>query len=106
MSNNHIFELDRFAKMFKALANPNRLKIYIRLVSCCGPGTVCSLEEKDERPTVGELCDETCVGVSTVSHHLKELSNSGLIRMERKGQRVLCWADPEVFQEIAKFFSI
>ena len=104
MSKSQILELDRLAKMFKALSNPNRLKIFLRLVSCCCSGTVCAIKEKDERPTVGELCDETCVGVSTVSHHLKELSNSGLIHMERKGQRVLCWADPAAVEEIGKFF--
>jgi ArsR family transcriptional regulator len=43
---------------------------------------------------------------STVSHHIKELRRAGLIRMERRGQKIECWVDPEVLKELAGFFSV
>ena len=35
--------IERYAEMFKALSNPNRLKIFMKLTSCCEPGTVTSI---------------------------------------------------------------
>ena len=37
MSNYQKEEVQRFAEVFEALSNPNRLHIFLRLVSCC-PG--------------------------------------------------------------------
>lgn len=76
--------------MFKALSNPNRLQIFIQLLEdtimeegCCtsGPGA-CSC--------IGELGRDLGIVPSTLSHHIKELNQAGLIEMERQGQNVLC----------------
>jgi ArsR family transcriptional regulator len=103
MSNYQKEGVERFAGIFKGLSNPNRLRIFLRLVSCCAPGTVCTVD--DRKAYVGELARDLDVGPSTVSHHIKELHRAGLIRMERKGQNVECWVDPEVLQDLAGFFS-
>jgi DNA-binding transcriptional ArsR family regulator len=47
------------------------------------------------RQCVGELCKGLEIDPSTVSHHVRELRQSGLIRMERRGKNMLCWVDPE-----------
>ncbi len=101
--------------MMKALADPTRLRIYNFLrESCCG------IKIKDEEdvlpetslavsgPTVGEVC--CCVmGVekipSSLSFHLKELRNAGLIKMEKRGKNVLCSVNRETQSELAKYFS-
>jgi len=90
--------------MFRALSNPNRLKIFLRLASgrdgamtCCVGDEVCAC--------VGELGRDLGIVASTVSHHLRELHGAGLIRMERRGQSVECRADPEVFALLARFFG-
>jgi len=90
--------------MFKALSNPNRLSIFLRLVSCCAPGTTCSTDA-GMRECVGELGKDLGIGPSTVSHHIKELSRAGLIRVERRGQNVECWADPETLNALATFLN-
>ena len=90
--------------MFKALANPNRLRIFSRLASCCTPGTVCGAEE-DMRACVGDLGQDMSIAPSTVSHHIKELRRAGLIRMKRRGKRVECWIDPGILSDLAEFFS-
>lgn len=87
-------EIDRFAEIFRALSNPNRLRIFLRLISCCPPGTKCSTDTA-VRQCVGDLGKGLEIDPSTVSHHIRELRQSGLIRMERSGKNILCWVDPE-----------
>jgi len=66
----------------------------LRLISCCPPGTKCISDARGQ-PCVGELGQDLEIDPSTVSHHLKELRRSGLIRMERRGKRIICWVDRE-----------
>ncbi len=91
-------------EVFKALANPNRLRIFLRLISCCPPGTKCSSEEAVRR-CVGELGQDLEIDPSTVSHHLKELRRAGLIRVERRGKHILGWVDRETVETVANLLS-
>ena len=104
MSNNQNDSLERFSEIFKALSNPNRLKIFLRLVSCCVPGTVWSIEAK-EAACVGDVAKDLEIVPSTVSHHIKELRQAGLIKMRRSGQKIECWVDPEVLKDLEGFFQ-
>lgn len=104
MSNNRNKQIDEFSEIFKALSNPNRLKIFIRLASCCAPGTV-SLIDEDHTAYVGDLSSELDVGKSTVSHHIKELRRVGLLKSERRGQKIACWVDPEKVRQLERFFD-
>ncbi len=92
------------AEMFKALSNPNRLNIFLRLMNCCAPGTVCSVDEAGKR-CVGDLGADLNIAPSTLSHHIKELNRAGLVRMQRRGQHVDCWVDPVVVEELGRFFE-
>ena len=89
--------------MFKALSNPHRLALFQRLMSCCVPGTVCGSEEVT-RYCVGEVGEGLDIAPSTLSHHLKELKQAGLIQTEREGKTILCWVDPDVLEELTHFF--
>jgi ArsR family transcriptional regulator len=106
MSNYKKEKIQRFADIFKALSNPNRLSIFLQLVSCCVPGKIHALEADAGKAYVGELAEDLEIVPSTVSHHIKELYRAGLIRMERKGQKVECWIDPNVLQDLVRFFSL
>jgi ArsR family transcriptional regulator, arsenate/arsenite/antimonite-responsive transcriptional repressor len=105
MSNNQTDSVGKFSEIFKALSNPNRLKIFLRLVSCCVPGTVWSLEPKDIA-CVGDVAKDLEIVPSTVSHHIKELRQAGLIKMKRSGQKIECWVDPEVLKDLEGFFQL
>ena len=105
MSNYRKYDLEKMAGMFKALSNPNRLRIFLRLISCCVPGTIHSIDE-GESTYVGDLGRDLGIVPSTVSHHIKELRRAGLIQMERRGQKIECWVDPEVIKDLAGFFSV
>jgi ArsR family transcriptional regulator len=96
--------MNTLAEAFKALSNPNRLKIFQQLLGCCAPGTVCTAEQA-ARHCVGDLGNGLNIAPSTLSHHIKELSRAGLIQMERRGQHVDCWVDPMTIAELSQFFS-
>ncbi len=97
-------EVERLAEVFRALSNPNRLRILLRLITCCAPGTVYRIEP-GTGSYVGDLGKKLDIVPSTVSHHIKELRRAGLIRMKRAGQRIECWVDPEALKEVSRFFS-
>ena len=102
------YPTDRFeelASVFRALSNPNRLKIFMRLASCCSPGTVCDGDDAEMRRYVGEIGRELSIAPSTVSHHLKALRDTGLIRTQRRGQHIECWVDPNILQALSEFFG-
>ena len=103
MSNNQNDSIQRFATIFKALSNPHRLRIFRKLTTCCAPGTVWDMEAANSA-YVGELAKDLDIVASTVSHHIKELRQAGLIRVRRRGQKVECWVDPEVYDDLANFF--
>ena len=108
MPNDQIKNIEKFAEMFKALSNPNRLRLFMRLVTCCKPGTVTSIStgtESEGCACVGELGRDLNIVASTISHHMKELRQAGLVHMERRGQRIECWIDPETVANLQGFFS-
>jgi len=95
---------DALASMFKALANPNRLKIFDLVRQ--GVGTCCTVDELGERCScVCDIAEHMNLALSTVSHHLKELRSAGLIRCEKRGQWVYCAVNPEALDTLADFLE-
>ena len=104
MSKYRNHNIEKTAEILKALANPNRLRIFSRLVSCCEKG-VTYVAGNGLCPCVGELGKDLGIAASTLSHHVKELRRVGLIHMERKGQKIECGVDEKVLKEISGFFA-
>jgi DNA-binding transcriptional ArsR family regulator len=104
MSNYREADLTRFAEAFKALSNPNRLAIFLHLVSCCPPGTLCSFDE-EMRKCVGDLGKGLQIVSSTISHHIKELRTAGLIHVQKKGKFTECWVDGETVKLLADLLT-
>ncbi|MEU0288215.1 ArsR/SmtB family transcription factor [Streptomyces sp. NPDC052492] len=77
-------EAETAARMFKALGDPVRLRLFSAVASHEG-GEAC-------------VCDISDVGVSqpTVSHHLKKLKEAGLLTSERRGTWVYYRVEPSV----------
>jgi len=98
--------MDELAKIFKALSDKNRLAIFRTIregFDCCTVQPNGSLEQNGN--TVSEIAAEFDLSLSTVSHHLKELRNAGLIVCERRGQRVHCRPDDSVMEKIEAFVN-
>ncbi|MCL2584644.1 MAG: metalloregulator ArsR/SmtB family transcription factor [Streptosporangiales bacterium] len=86
-------DAERMATMFKALADPVRLRLFSRVAA--------------NRSGEASVCDIQNVGVSqpTVSHHLKKLREAGLIVSERRGTWVYCRVAPGVLPAMAAMLS-
>jgi ArsR family transcriptional regulator, arsenate/arsenite/antimonite-responsive transcriptional repressor len=102
MSNDHIEplgekRLEHMAALFKALSNPNRLKLYAMLLPCLPPGTVCVADADEVESCQRKLSEHIGLAPSTVSHHLKELKNAGLIHMKRQGKQVSIEVDARMY---------
>lgn len=96
--------------MFKALGDPTRLRIFDFLRCCCGSVAVGAEGEVRpvEGPTVGEVCCQVTGAdkiTSTISFHLKELRNAGLIVMERRGKNMICSLDRDALRTLANYLS-
>jgi DNA-binding transcriptional ArsR family regulator len=65
-------------KLFKALCDPRRLALLIRLA------------EAGEPCTVGAVADGSGVDMSVVSRHLAILREAGVIQCEKRGKEVWC----------------
>jgi len=102
MLNYRTEDLQRYTAIFKALSNPHRLAIFLRLIRCCEPGTTCGV---DGAVCVGDLGRDLGIVPSTVSHHIKELRLAGLIRMERRGQTIQCSIAPVALQDLSRFLT-
>ncbi len=104
MSNYRNDETDRFTDAFKALSNSHRLQIFNILSNCCEPGTECTTEQAFSC-CVGDLGPRLDIAASTLSHHLKELNQAGLINMKREGKQVFCSINRSMLKEIRILFN-
>lgn len=105
MSKYRIGDFSRLAGKFKALSNPHRLKIFMRLATSCLADSDCC--DSDEMcACVGELGRDLKIAPSTVSHHIKELNQAGLIVLKRAGQSIQCRVEPKVLKELENTFRL
>jgi len=101
-------KIEKVSQMFKALSNPNRLKIFMRLISCCQSETITSIKSETEPKgciCVAEIGRDVEIAPSTLSHHLKELRHAGIIVMKRRGQKIDYCIDPIALSALKEFFS-
>jgi ArsR family transcriptional regulator len=91
-------------RVFKALSDPTRLHILEFLACCCCGRAAIQEDGGVEGRTAGEVCCHI-TGIdrvtSTVSHHLHELANADLIRIERRGKTAVCTLVPETMLALA-----
>jgi predicted transcriptional regulator len=83
---------NKLAQMMKALAHPARIAIIqhlIKINSC-----IC-----------GDLVNELGLAQATISQHLKELKNIGLIKGTIEGASICYCIDPKVYQSFQKEFE-
>jgi ArsR family transcriptional regulator, arsenate/arsenite/antimonite-responsive transcriptional repressor len=97
-------DVDKLARMFRALSNPNRLRLFMNL-----------LEESKLDLAKGRIHDCFLVkllgglgdiGAPTVSHHVKELADAGLIHTQREGKQLICSVDPDGLAQLRAALSV
>jgi ArsR family transcriptional regulator len=91
----------QLVRVFKALADENRLAIFQLLRERCAAG--CEVSEHGIDRTVTEIAKDFDLALSTVSHHLKELRNAGLILCEKHGKQVYCRVNSALLKDLEGF---
>ena len=92
-------EIKQLTKIFKALSNENRLQLFLEIL------------EKDNLSInqhdcfISELANHLKIGAPTISHHVKELENAGLIHTDKKGKLITANVNKEVINIIVKMLS-
>ena len=96
--------VDHLARMFRALGNPNRLRLFMNLLEesklDLAKGRIhdCFLAK-----LLGGLGD---IGAPTVSHHVKELADAGLIQTQREGKQLICSVDPRGLEQLREALTL
>ncbi len=83
---------NRLASMMKALAHPARIAILQELI-------------KTNACVCGDLVGELGLAQATISQHLKELKNAGLIKGNIEGTRVCYCINNKVWKQYIKEFE-
>ncbi|WP_316802960.1 metalloregulator ArsR/SmtB family transcription factor [Pedobacter nototheniae] len=98
LSKTEIFteEQNRLAQLLKAMAHPARIAILQRILS--SNTCIC-----------GDLVDELGLAQATISQHLKELKNAGIIQGTIEGASICYCIDPSTWKllqsRLGSFFS-
>ncbi|MGH6946676.1 MAG: ArsR/SmtB family transcription factor [Kiloniellales bacterium] len=87
-------KLDRAARCLEKLGNPTRLEIF-RILVRAGPSGL----------AVGEIQSRLEIPASTLSHHLAQLTQVGLVRQEREGRVLRCRPDFTVMDRLLGFLT-
>jgi DNA-binding transcriptional ArsR family regulator len=90
----------RLAKKFKALSNPNRLKLFTEILSAHETNY-----EKGHDCFLQTIMQQLKIAPPTVSHHLKELVNADLITTELKGKLLTCSVNIAALADLEGFFA-
>ena len=82
----------KLSQLAKALSHPARVSILKTLAKC-------------DECVCGEIVDSIPLAQATVSQHLKELKNIGLIQGEIDGPRSCYCLDPKVVEEFSTLLN-
>ncbi len=83
---------NKLAQMMKALAHPARIAIIQHLI-------------KTQVCICGDLVEELGLAQATISQHLKELKNAGLIQGTIEGTSICYCIDPKVWKQYKSAFE-
>jgi DNA-binding transcriptional ArsR family regulator len=91
--------IDKFTYLFKALANPIRLKILMHMLQC---------KDHCHKHNISELSAGCEVDFSVVSRHLKALKDAGILSSKQSKNDVIYEVNrsetKELIKEFVKFF--
>jgi ArsR family transcriptional regulator len=79
-------DADHLQRITKALADPQRLAILERIAA-------------NKEVACAALCEQFPVSQATISHHIRELTNAGLVRMRRQAKFVFYQLESETWAE-------
>jgi len=87
-------DLNHAARCLEKLGNPTRLEIFRLLVRAGSEGLA-----------VGELQAHLDIPASTLSHHVAQLVNVGLVAQEREGRVLRCQPNYRLMDELVGYLT-
>lgn len=88
-------DAEKFATLFKVLSDPVRLQLVSEIQAAgCGP------------LSVNDLVSRTTLSQPTISHHLKLLTDAGLLRKVRNGRVVTHEVIAEPFLQLQQVLNL
>ncbi len=94
-------DIKKMAKIFKALSNPNRLELYLKIAEAHET----SFQAGGEC-FVTDIIDCLNIGAPTISHHIKELANADLISTEKRGKFLICQVNEKLVNEVSQMLVL
>ena len=94
-------ETAQLAKVMKALSHPKRLELYFQIAEKHGADFEAGCECEC---FITDMIHLLKLGAPTISHHIKELENAGLITTERRGKYLYAKIKEETLREVNAIF--
>ncbi len=91
----------KLARIFRALANPNRLKLYLMIAEKSEHSF-----SADHECFITDIIESLPIGAPTISHHLKELEDAGIITTERRGKYLVARVNEAIADEVKRMLSL
>jgi DNA-binding transcriptional ArsR family regulator len=95
-------DVKRLSRVFKALANPNRLQLFLNLLE---ESRLDLAKGRLHDCFLAGLLDNLHVGAPTVSHHVRELEDAGLIETHKEGKQLICTIRPDTMRDLRALFE-
>ncbi|HYA40459.1 MAG TPA: metalloregulator ArsR/SmtB family transcription factor [Syntrophobacteraceae bacterium] len=91
----------QLAKVLKALSHPNRLELFLEIAR----QNEASFESGGEC-FITDIIGSLNIGAPTISHHLKELANAGLVTTRRRGKYLVAKVNKETFERVKRLLAM
>jgi len=88
-------DIENAALGFAAVGSTQRLKVLMTLVRAGNDGL-----------SVGDVQNRLCIPASTLAHHLKTLTDAGLITQEKSGRSVINFAHFDALKHLGEFLLL
>ena len=92
----------RLAKVMKALANENRLALYLGIAQ----NDESDFETPECNCNIRDIVKAFTLTAPTISHHLKELANADLIITEKRGKFLVARVNRDTLTEVEQVLAL
>jgi DNA-binding transcriptional ArsR family regulator len=90
------------SRAFRALSHPNRLQLFVNLWQ---ESKLDLAHGRTHECFLGSLLTNLRIGAPTISHHVRELEDAGLITTSREGKLLACAINPEMVRTMRALFD-